>query len=129
MTYIPSLVRFFVAGGTSFFLNLIATTLLHEIFNWAEEFAYGVSLISVSLPMFILCRNFVFNSRGSDFRRQLIEFYKSWIIFRICEYLVFLMIFKWTEVFYIYAIIGAHLAFVIAKFIFWRRSVFATQSI
>jgi len=129
MTYLPSLVRFLVAGGASFFLNLAATALLHEIFNWAEEFAYGMSLISVSFPMFILCRNFVFNSRGNNFRHQLIEFYKSWIVFRICEYLVFLVIFKWAGVFYIFAIVGAQIAFVVSKFIFWRRSVFATQSI
>ena len=129
MTYLPSLCRFVIAGGISLFLNLITTAFLHEILTWPEEVSYGVSLISVSLPMFVLCRHFVFETHEQDFWRQLIKFYRSWLVFRICEYIAFILILKWAGVFYIFAIIGAQIVFVIAKFIFWRRAVFVIQSI
>ena len=129
MTYLPSLVRFGIAGSASLLLNLITTAFLHEILTWTETVAYGVSLISVSVPMFVLCRYFVFESHEQAFWQQLIKFYSSWVVFRIFEYLAFIFILKWAGVFYIFAIIGAQAAFVFAKFIFWRRNVFVIQSI
>ncbi len=129
MTYLPSLVRFGIAGSASLLLNLMTTAFLHEILTWTETVSYGVSLVFVSVPMFILCRYFVFESHEQAFWRQLIKFYRSWVVFRIFEYLAFIVILKWAGVFYVFAIIGAQTAFVIAKFIFWRRNVFVIQSI
>lgn len=129
MKYFKAQFRFGIAGVISFCSNLVVTTFLHEIVRWSEETSYGIALLAVSLPMFFFCRYLVFESDRSKFGSQLIKFYQSWAVFRALEYFVFLMILKWAGLFYLFAITGAQIIFVILKFIVWRRFVFVSASV
>ncbi len=120
----PRFIRFGMASGFSFCGNLAVTAILHEICKLSEEVSFAVSLLVVSFGYFLVCRNFVFETREQAFMPQLAAFYRSWALFRGLEYGVFILLHTVGGYFYIYAMICVQATFTVLKFTIWKRSVF-----
>jgi putative flippase GtrA len=116
--------KFAVASGFSFLANLGCTIVLTEYFGWEAALSFGISLIFVSFLYFMVCRKFVFQSTQKSLRIQLFSFYRSWIIFRSIEYLVFLLLYAIEDWYYMSAIVIVQTVSTIGKFLVWKSRVF-----
>jgi len=123
-TVAVSMMRFGMLSGLSFVANISITVLLHEGAGFPEELAFAIALVVVFVMNFLGCRLFVFNAQEGDPKRQFAMFLSSSVIFRLGEYLAFLLIHTLLGLYYIATIIAIKLFFTVIKFFFYRSAVF-----
>lgn len=86
------LARFIAVSAVGFPLNLAVTVFVHEVLGASEEFAFAVALAVVFLFNFAACRYVIFRATSGDPRRQLFRYALYSAVFRLAEYVAFLLV-------------------------------------
>jgi putative flippase GtrA len=97
--------RYLINTGLSFAVNLGLTALLHEAMGVREELAYAVALAVVFVMNFLMFRFYVFDGRSDQPGKQVGLFLGTSIVFRLVEYLGFLLVHSVLGVYYLLAIV------------------------
>ena len=121
---LSSFTRFGLLGAFSFTLNLALTVVLHEVLGAPEEAAFAIGLLTVFTVNFLACRYLVFDAARGDPKRQLAGFVAGSVVFRLAEYLAFLLLHTAFGVHYAVAIVAILVTSVVAKFVYYRHAVF-----
>lgn len=115
--------RYLHLAAISACVTLGLPVVLHEFALVEEKLSVGLSLLTAFFLNFLLARSYVFRTRTS-LAPQLFRFAFANLTFRLSEYLAFLAIYHWLELFYALAVaIVLFLSFII-KFVLYRLFVF-----
>ena len=112
----------------SYTINVGLTTLLHEALGIAPEFAFAVGMASVTVLNFCAFRYVIFDASDGDPRRQFVRFIGSALLFRVTDYLLFIVVHTIAGVQYFVAINAILVVSFFAKFFFFRSVVFAPHT-
>jgi len=122
------LIRFGALGAVTLMMNVGLTAFLHEVMRLSEEFAFGLSLVTVFSISFVACRYVVFeNAWEGDPRNQAFLFLISSLGFRGTEYMAFLLLHSVLGIYYLVALPTILVVSFFAKFLYYRRAVFAAS--
>jgi putative flippase GtrA len=122
---LSSALRFAVLSGASGVTNLGLTAFFHELAGLPEELSYALALACVIVQNFLGMRWFVYGGSTVPWRRQLVQFLASTAGFRGLEYLAFLLMVGPLRVHYLLAAGVNMVTFTIAKYVFYRGTVFS----
>jgi putative flippase GtrA len=122
---LQKILRFAAGGVLSSGVTLGVTALLREIFGVREAIAAAVGLASAMLVNFLFLRHFVFASRATPIPRQLTMFLTSNGVFRVLEYLGFLVVIRLLDLHYLLSLLLVLGASFLLKFLVYERFVFA----
>ena len=120
---VGELYRFLLMTGLSASITLIIPIILREIVGLDEKIAVGLALVVAAAVNFITVRNYVFRSDGAILP-QLIRFALSSLVFRGSEYLAFLLLHTFADMFYVLALGIVLVVSFVLKFLFYRVFVF-----
>lgn len=109
--------------GMSFCMTMGIPVLLHEVFGVYEENAALIALITAFCINFFTARTFVFQSREAMLP-QLLRFFLTSLMFRGGEYLTFLAVHRYLEMYYLLALFSVLLVSFVLKFLFYKVFVF-----
>jgi putative flippase GtrA len=118
------LIRFVGVAAVGFPLNLMLTVLVHEVLGASEELAFAVALGTLFVFYFFASRYFTFQAGSGDPRRQLLKYAVFSALFRIAEFLGFLVLHTFFNIQYmISAVVILGTSFFL-KFYFYADIVF-----
>jgi len=118
------LARFVGVAAVGFPLNLAVTVFVHEILGASEEMAFAVALITLFVFYFLANRHFTFRATGGDPSRQLFRYAVFSALFRLSEFLGFLVIHTLFDVQYVIAAVVILGTSFLLKFYFYGDVVF-----
>lgn len=121
-TLVAQLGRFVVSTGFSAAMSFGLPILLHEWLGVAQRIAVAIGFATAYVGNIVLLRLFVFRSSGS-WRTQLSRYVPANGLFRLAEYLVFLVLLEWAGLDYRMAMVivlgtSACLKFFVYRWIF-----------
>ncbi len=116
--------RFIAVSAVGSPLNLAVTAVVHECFGASEELAFAVALTAVFLFNFVACRYVIYRATSGDPRRQLLKYFFFSAVFRLLEYLAFLLIRSVFDTQYLVAAILVLGVSFLLKFKFYGNVVF-----
>ena len=105
-TSIRSWLRFGFFSGLSFFVVLGVTVGLTELLGVRAEVSFVAAVVVAFFMNFVACRYFIFEAAAGNLWRQLSAFFLGVIVFRLAEYIGFLVIHSLLEVDYRIATVG-----------------------
>ncbi len=124
-----TITKYFFVSVLSFGLNVVINVICYELFNFSPVIVYPFSVLSISAMNFLLCRYFIFkNSTSKKLFTQGYQFILSTVLFRLAEYVFFLLLFKILDIWYVVGIIFTQSLWAIMKFFFYRAFVFRSPS-
>jgi putative flippase GtrA len=118
--------RFLAVTVVSAGVTLGAPVLLHELVGMGEEIAVAVALFTAFCLNFFMARIYVFRSGGAVVP-QLVRFAGASLAFRLAEYLAFLALHLWLDLFYVLAVAVVLVVSFVLKFLFYRVFVFGAR--
>jgi len=121
-------IRFSLMTCLSASITVGGPIIFHEGFRISEEISVGLSLFIAFFVNFFTAKHLVFESCGDsyeEFRRFLL----SSIIFRLLEYISFLILFNFFGVNYVVAVCGILGTSLILKFLCYRFIVFTPKGV
>lgn len=118
--------RYLCVTALSFVGNLALTFCLVEFLGVAPGPAYAISLVAIFLSNFHLVRYWVYPERVADrsWGQQFAPFLVASLVFRGSEWLAYLILIDWLEVFYLLAVVVVQVTFFIAKYFLYDRVIF-----
>ena len=116
-------ILFVIASGIGFLINTGVTVFLHEILGISPGISFAVALASAYVVNFYNQRKWVFSSNSAPLP-QVIKFLVVSLLFRMAEYLVFVLLHYVLVVHYLAAVLIALFAFYFVKFFVYRDLVF-----
>lgn len=119
-------VRYLAMSGLSFMISVGLTVSLHEVLGVPEESAAAVALATAFVVNFVTVRQFVFRNTNDPFP-QMVRFGLTSIVFRIVEYLFFLLLHSHLGVFYVVALIVTLVTSLVLKYLCYRYFVFGPR--
>lgn len=119
--------RFLLATGVSACITVGLPILLHEGFDLREEAAVAVAFVFAFFFNFFVVKYYVFNSTGKA-GGELIRFAIMAAIFRVLEYLAFLLMFTVLNLNYIFSLLSVLIISTLGKYLFSRHVVFARRT-
>ena len=124
-----TITKYFFVSVLSFGLNVVINVICYELFNFSPVIVYPFSVLSISAMNFLLCRYFIFkNSTSKKLFTQGYQFILSTVLFRLAEYVFFLLLFKILDIWYVVGIIFTQSLWAIMKFFCYRAFVFRSPS-
>jgi putative flippase GtrA len=119
--------RFVGVGLVSYPLGLLISAGLHEGLGIPAKVAAAIALGVLLVFNFFLSRHYVFRVRGpANF--QLIKFATVSFLMRAIEYVLFLLMLRYTGTHYLMALAAAMAMSAAAKFALYRSFVFGPRS-
>ena len=115
--------RFGLSSGLSALVSLGLPILLHERLLVDQRLAVAISQASVLLINFAVIRLFVFRSAGPA-RADFFRYIGSVVVFRLLEYLGFLILSELAHLYYVTALLVTLVTSTLIKF-FWYKFLFA----
>jgi putative flippase GtrA len=97
------LARFIGVTAVGFPLNLGITAFVHEVLGGPEEIAFATALVCVFAFNFGACRYVIFRATTGNPRSQLLKYAGMSAVFRLAEYLGFLLVHTVLDVQYLMA--------------------------
>jgi putative flippase GtrA len=122
---LPKMFRFAAGGVLSSAVTLGVTALFREVFGIRESIAAAAGLASAMVVNFLFLRHVVFASGATPISRQLTMFLASNGVFRVLEYLGFLVVIGMLNVHYLLALIMVLGVSFLFKFLVYERFVFS----
>lgn len=124
---LPKMFRFAAGGVLSSGVTLGVTALLREVFGASEAIAAAGGLASAMLVNFLFLRHVVFASRATPISRQLVMFLASNGVFRVLEYLGFLVVIRVLDIHYLLSLVIVLGVSFLLKFVVYERFVFSQR--
>lgn len=116
-------ILFVLASGIGFSINTGVTVFLHEILGVSPGISFAVALVCSYVVNFLNNRKWVFASDDSPLP-QIARFLAVSLLFRLVEYLVFVLLHYLLGVHYLAAVLIALFSFYVVKFFVYRDLVF-----
>ncbi len=116
---IPQAARFAVSTGISATLSFVLPIILHELFGVPTKIAVAVSFAIAYLVNIALLRIVVFRSQSS-WLRQLLIYIPTNGLFRLAEYLAFVVLLDWAGLDYRLSILLVLGVSAVTKFFVYR---------
>ena len=117
--------RFALLGAVSFAANLGLTYYFVDVLRLRPEMGFPASLASVLLLNFAANRWFVFEATEQSLGGQFLTFLVSSLLFRICEYGLFLLVFSLIGFGYLPIVATILVTSFCLKFIIFKTHIFA----
>lgn len=117
-------IRFLTLAGMSFVLNPGLTFLLHEGVHLSERIAYAIALTTVFTFNFFMLRKWVYQAEAESAGKQGLRFISTTILFRLTEYVLFLLLTHMTSFHYLLIVLGISCTATILKFFTFGKHVF-----
>lgn len=116
-------VLFGLASGIGFAINIGITAFLHEVLRISPGISFAVALACAYAVNFFNNRTWVFDSDAEAFT-QVVKFLGFSLLFRLMEYLVFLLLHIILGFHYLVAVLISLFSFYFIKFFVYRKLVF-----
>jgi putative flippase GtrA len=120
--------RYFVMTGVSASITLGLPFLLHEVFSVRPDIAVAIGLGTAFVVNFVTGKFYVFRRQGSA-KAQFGRFTLVSLLFRVCEYLLFLLLHNGFDVQYMIANIAVLLLSFCLKFFVYKIFVFNDRGV
>jgi len=119
-------VRFVLLGAISFSTNLCVTAGLHELVHVSPDASFAIGLATVFILNFAVMRWWVFPGSGLSMGRQLAGFAMTSVVFRVAEFLVFLLLRHVGGTYYLLAAAGTLCFSLVLKYFVYGSWLFAS---
>jgi len=116
-------VLFGLASGIGFAVNIGITAFLHEALGISPGISFAVALACAYAANFFNNRTWVFNSDAKALP-QVGRFLSVSLLFRLAEYLVFLLLHAMLGLHYLIAVLISLFSFYFIKFFVYKKMVF-----
>ena len=116
-------VLFGLASGIGFAVNIGITAFLHEVLGITPKISFAVALACAYAANFFNNRTWVFNSDAKALP-QVARFLSVSLLFRLAEYLVFLLLHAMLGLHYLIAVLISLFSFYFIKFFVYKKLVF-----
>jgi len=116
-------VLFGLASGIGFAVNIGITAFLHEVLGITPGISFAVALGCAYAANFLNNRTWVFNSDAKALP-QVARFLSVSLLFRLAEYLVFLLLHAMLGLHYLIAVLISLFSFYFIKFFVYKKLVF-----
>ena len=116
-------VLFGLASGIGFAVNIGITAFLHEVLGITPGISFAVALACAYAANFFNNRTWVFNSDAKALP-QVARFLSVSLLFRLAEYLVFLLLHAMLGLHYLIAVLISLFSFYFIKFFVYKKLVF-----
>ncbi|WP_269524302.1 GtrA family protein [Coraliomargarita parva] len=115
-----------LVAGISFILNVGITSLLTERFGVAPRVSFATTLVSIFVINFLLTRYWVFSDRvaNTSAAKQFLHCMLVSAAFRLAEWSAFAILEAWTDIHYIFLIVGILIVSFLTKSLVYDRFVF-----
>lgn len=118
-------VLFLIASGIGFLINTGVTVFLHEILGISPGISFAVALACAYGANFVNNRKWVFSSDAAPLP-QVGRFLAVSLVFRLAEYLVFVLLHYLLGIHYLAAVLIALFSFYFVKFFVYKEHVFTS---
>lgn len=118
------LARFIAVSTVGFPLNLGITVFTHEVLDASEELSFAIALVTVFFFNFACSRYIIFRATNGDPRRQLLRYALFSAMFRLAEYVAFLLVRSLFDTQYVIAAVFVLGTSFLLKFHFYGNVVF-----
>jgi putative flippase GtrA len=119
--------RYLVVTVFSASVLLAGPYVLHEWLGVGKHIAVAIAFIVALIANFIIARFYVFRSRN-NWRTQFARFAITSASMRVGEYLAFLAVHMWTDLYYVLAVLIVLLVSFVLKFVIYRTFVFGAAA-
>ena len=119
-------VLFVLASGIGFGINVGLTAFLHEILGISPGISFAVALACAYAVNFFNNRRWVFASDAEAFP-QVVKFLSVSLVFRLAEYLVFVLLHIILGLHYLLAVLISLFSFYFIKFFVYKKLVFTSR--
>jgi len=120
---IKKLIKFVLAGGISFLLNIAITYLLTEVLGIFYLISYSITLTFITFMNFWLNTQFIFKTKTSH-KKRFLQYLASVIIFILLNTLVVKVLTENLHIYYILSIVIATAIFTLLKFFTYDKFLF-----
>ena len=123
-------IRFAISAVAGFAVGIFWVWLFHETVGLTPEIAVLLSIVLVALQNFLVLKHYVYKTATErSFASMLSQFALSVAGFRGLEYGLFLLFHTYLDFHYLYTIIVIRGALVIAKFAFYKLTIFRSDAV
>ena len=119
-------ILFILASGIGFAINVGLTAFLHEILGIPPGIAFAAALACAYAVNFFNNRKWVFASDAATVP-QVVRFLSVSLVFRLLEYLVFLILYSTLGMHYLLAVLISLFSFYFLKFFVYKELVFTSK--
>ena len=119
-------ILFILATGIGFAINIGLTAFLHEILGIPPGIAFAVALACAYAVNFFNNRKWVFASDAAAVP-QVARFLSVSLVFRLLEYLVFILLYGTFGMYYLFAVLASLFSFYFLKFFVYKKLVFTSR--
>ena len=118
------LIKFLAAGLPSFIIAVPLNKLLVDWAHWPVAVAYAIVLIIQVTVNFFMCRFFVFEKKSAtSLFREFTVFFSGIALFRLADWLVYLLLVKVFGLYYLAVQLGNVILFSVLKFLFSEKTL------